>query len=148
MSKFRKNDFDDFRKNNFDDFNKITNYQTTNKSDRDVNKQFDQKQFNSQFIENDNLVNKEKKVGTSDDFKHYDEISDRLLPHQKPVEDIIINIREMFYKSLETLMDRKNPIPYVLSTPDRQFSFAIFLIVIGSLLLLFSNLMISSEDKK
>lgn len=131
-----------------DEINKITNYETTNKSDRNINKQFDLKEFNDQFVQNDVVINKERKQDNSDDMKYLDEISDSLLPHQKPVQDIIINIREMFYKSLELLLDRKNPIPYIFSTADRQFSFAIFLIVIGSLLLLFSNLMISSEDKK
>ena len=128
--------------------NKITNYQTTNKSDRNINKQFDQKEFNNQFNENDSVLNKELKISNSEDMVHYDEISDSLLPHQKPVQDIIINIREIFHKSLEMLVDKKNPIPFMLSTPDRQFSLAILLIVIGSLFLLFSNLMISSEDKK
>jgi hypothetical protein len=120
-------------------FNKVTNYQTTNKSDRNINTQFDQKKFNSQFEEKDLQIN------NSDDMNYYDEISDIILPHQKPVQDIIINIREMFYKTLEILIDKKNPFAYILSTPDRQFSFAILLIVIGSLMLLFSNLMISSS---
>lgn len=137
------------RKNkNPDVLNKITNYQTTNRSDRNIDIQFDQKKFNIQFEENDAQINKEEKINRSDDMNNYDEISDNLLPHQKPVQDIIVNIREMFYKSLEMLIDKKNPIPYILSTPDRQFSFAILLVVLGSLLLLFSNLMISSEDKK
>jgi hypothetical protein len=120
-------------------FNKVTNYQTTNKSDRNINTQFDQKKFNSQFEEKDLQIN------NSDDMNYYDEISDIVLPHQKPVQDIIINIREMFYKTLEILIDKKNPFAYILSTTDRQFSFAILLIVIGSLMLLFSNLMISSS---
>jgi hypothetical protein len=128
--------------------NKITNYQTSNKSDRNINTQFDQKKFNIQFEENYLQINKETTQTNSNDMNHYDEISDKLLPHQKPVQDIIINIREMFYRSLELLIDKQNPIPYILSTPDRQFSFAILLIVIGALLLLFSNLMISSEEKK
>lgn len=126
-------------------FNKVTNYQTTNKSDRNIDKQFDQKKFNSQFEEKDLQINEEIKINNSDDMNYYDEISDNLLPHQKPVQDIIINIREMFYKTLEILIDKKNPFAYILSTPDRQFSFAILLIIIGSLMLLFSNLMISSS---
>lgn len=128
--------------------NKITNYQTTNKSNKNINKQFDQKKFNVQFEDNDLEIAKTTHISNSEDMNHYDEISDKLFPHQKPVEDIIINIREMFYKSLEMLIDKQNPIPYILSSPDRQFSFAILLIVLGSLMLLFSNLMISSEEKK
>ena len=106
---------------------------------------FDQKKLISQFEEKDLQINEEIKINNSDDMNYYDEISDNVLPHQKPVQDIIINIREMFYKTLEILIDKKNPFAYILSTPDRQFSFAILLIIIGSLMLLFSNLMISSS---
>lgn len=124
---------------------KITNYITTNKSDRNVNVQFDQKQFNAQFEERVKQIEEENKLDDSQDMIKPDEISNKLLPHHKPVQDIIINIREMFYKLLEMLIDKQNPIPYLISTPDRQFSLSIFLIVIGTLLLLFSNLMISSD---
>jgi hypothetical protein len=122
--------------------NKITNYQTTNKSDRNINTEFDQKKFNTEFEQNDLQINKDIKQNSSDDMNYNDEILYNILPHQKPIQDIIINIREMFYQILEMLLDKQNPTPYILSTPDRYFSFAIFLIVIGSLLLLFSNLMI------
>ena len=106
--------------------NSNTNYQTTNKSDRDINMQFN---------ENNNMqINKEVKICSSDDINN-------ILPHQKPVQDIIINIREIFYKSLEMLLNKKNPIPYILSTPDIYFSFSILLIILGSLLLFFSNLL-------
>jgi len=127
---------------NIDTPNKITNYQTTNKSDRHINMQFDEKKINMQFDENDVKIKKEFKINSSNDMNQYDEISDNLLPHQKPVQDIIINIREMFYTCLEMVIDKKNPIPYILSNPDRYFSFTILLVVLGSLLLLFSNLMI------
>jgi len=119
-----------------------TKYQTTNKSDRDLNLEFEEQRVKTNFLENI-LQN----LKTSQDMNHYDEILHNKLPHEKPVQDIIINIREMFYKTLELLVDKKNPIPYIISTPDRYFSFAVFLLVIGSLLLLFSNLMISSENK-
>ena len=121
-------------------FNKVTNYQTTNKSDRNINTQFDQKKFNSQFEEKDLQIN------NSDDMNYYDEISDIILPHQKPVQDIIINIREMFYKILEMLIDKQNPIPYIYSSNKRQFSFSLFLIIFGTLLLLLSTLMKSPNE--
>ena len=124
--------------------NKITNYQTTNKSDRNINKQFDLKQFNYEFEESEANINKTRKANSTDDLNKNDEILENVLPHKKPIQDIIINIREMFYIVLEMLVDKKNPLPYLFSTPDRQFSLAIFLIVIGGLLLLFSNIMISS----
>lgn len=120
-------------------------YVTTNKSNRDINKQFDQKNFNKNFEDNEENLQKESKLNKSDDMFQKHQIIDKKLPHNKPIEDIIINIREMFYKILEMLIDKQNPIPYILSSHDRHFAFAILLIVIGALLLLFSNLMISNN---
>lgn len=120
-------------------------YITTNKSNRDINKQFDQKNFNKNFEDNEEKKEIENELNKSDDMFQQHQIIDTKLPHKKPIEDVIINIREMFYKILEMLIDKQNPIPYIFSSPDRHFSFAILLIVIGALLLLFSNLMISSN---
>jgi hypothetical protein len=134
-----------WKKMNPDIPNKITTYETTNKSDRDVDMQFDQTEFNKQFESNEQVIKHQTKLLESDDLSYSDEINGNLLPHQRPVQDIIIIIREMFYNCLEMLIDKKNPIPYVIATPDRQFALAILLIVLGSLFLLFGNLMISSE---
>jgi len=120
---------------------KITNYITTNKSDRNVNKQFDQRQFNDEFEEQAKIDEKERNLKNSQDLLNKHEIINNNLPHKKPIEDVIINIRELFYKIIELLLDKKNPFPYIFSTPDRQFAFSVFLIIIGSLLLLLSNLM-------
>lgn len=117
------------------------NYPSTNKSERDINKQFDQRQFNDKFIKQDEKIIQEQKISKSDDMTRPHEIIQKTLPHQKPVSDVIINIREMFYKSIEMLIDKKNPLEYILSSPDRHFAFATFLIIIGTLLLLLSNLM-------
>ena len=81
-------------------------------------------------------------------MKKTDEIINEKLPHKKPVEDVIINMRDMFYTILEMLVDKQNPIPYIFSSPDRHFAFACLLIIIGTLLLLFSNLMMSSSNEK
>ena len=56
-------------------------------------------------------------------------------------------MREIFYKVLEMLVDRKNPSEYLFSSPDRFFALSVLLLIIGTLLLLFSNLMKSSEEK-
>lgn len=119
---------------------------TTNKSERNINTQFDQRQFNAQFEKNESVVAEEKKKLASPDLNKADEIIINLLPHQRPIEDNIILLREMFYKILEILVDKQNPIPYILSTPDRQFGTSILLITVGSLLLLFSNLMQSPKN--
>ena len=114
----------------------------SNKSNRNLNLDFDLKQFNTKFKANEEQLQKNRK-----NVVISNEIISTKLPHQKPVEDILINIREMFYKVIEMLSDEQNPLPYLFSTPDRQFALSIFLIIIGSCLLLFSNLMISSDEK-
>lgn len=114
-----------------------------NKSNRDVNTQFDQKQFNNQFTENDLKLDNEMKINNNPIMKKNDEINSNILPHQRPIGDIIILMREMFYIVLEMLIYKKNPLPFIFATLERQYIFSLFLIIIGSLLLLFSNLMIS-----
>ncbi len=118
---------------------------TTDKSLRDIDKHFDQKDFNNTFNKNEEELTLKMRQNKSEDMTYHDEILDNKLPHQKPVEDIIITIRDMFYHILELLIDKQNPIPYIFSSYDRYFAFAIFLLIIGSILLLLSNLMISSD---
>ena len=125
-----------------------TQQNTTNKSDRELGNKFDLGQFNTRFEDNDKTIDKENNLKKSPDMKLYDDIIYNKLPHKKPVEDILINIRELFYNLIEILLDRKNPIPYIFSSPDRHFAFSIFLIIVGTLLLLFSNLMISYPNDK
>ena len=128
--------------------NKIEpNYLTTNKSNRNIDKQFDQKNFNKNFEDNETIIEEEKKFIYAQDINQEHQIINKNLPHKKPVEDVIINIREMFYKILEMLIDKQNPIPFIFSSPDRHFAFAILLIIIGTLLLLFSNLMMSNSNE-
>ena len=120
---------------------------TTNKSDRKIDIQFDLYQFNKRFEDEDRKKYEENKKNRSDDMLRPDEILAKQLPHKKPIEEIIVNIREVFYRTLEMLIDKQSPIPYLMSSPDRQFATAAFLIIIGGLLLLFSNLMINKDDK-
>lgn len=124
----------------------MTNINTTNKSDRDLGNKFDIKQFNKTFNDNDDLINKNNIINNN--LQKEDEILVKKLPHKRPVEDIIVSMRELFYVILEMLINKQNPIPYIFSTPDRIFAAAILLIMIGTLLLLFSSLMISSNNTK
>ncbi len=121
---------------------------TTNKSNRELGNKFDLGQFNKTFEDADIQVEKTNKLNSSQDMGKSDEIIDSKLPHKKPVEDLIVNIRNLFYEILEMLIDKKNPLPLIFSSPDRHFAFAILLIIIGTLLLLFSNLMMSPQNEK
>jgi hypothetical protein len=108
---------------------------TTNKSDRELGNKFDINQFNKKFDDNDKIIEQEKK------FMKSDEIIENKLPHEKSIEDIIISIKDVSYKIMELLFNRENPMEYILSTPDRHFAFSLLLIIIGALLLLFSNIL-------
>lgn len=121
------------------DINKpnTTNYSQRNignkfkKIDNDMNKYFE-------VLEERNY--QESILQKNLSFKE-DDISFSLKPHQRTIEDIIMGMRELFFKILEMLIDKDNPIPYIFSSEYRQFDFTLFLIIIGSLLLLLSNIM-------
>ena len=121
---------------------------TINKSDRNIDQKFDQVEFNKQFDIKEEDIRKELNNLKTQDLNIVDEKIKTLPLHKKPTEEVIVTIRELFYKSLEILINKQNPLPFIFATPDRQFAFSILLIGIGTLLLLFSNLMISSEKDK
>ena len=106
------------------------------KSNRDVN--FDPTGFNKDFLEKDkiNLGSNEVDYGYS--------IENNYLPHQQPINVIINNVRELFFIVLEMVIDKKNPLPYIFASETRKFSFAVFLILFGTLFLLLATLMKSN----
>jgi hypothetical protein len=119
--------------------------QTINRSDRDLGSRFNQVDINKMFEENDKKIEEERKFEISDDNDRVDEIVDKNLPHKKPVEDVILNIRELIHKIIELILNFKNPLPYIFSTPDRQFAFTVLIIVVGVIFLFLSNILKSSE---
>jgi len=112
---------------------------TTNHGERDLDVKFDQIQFNKRFEDEDVRMVLNKSFDNNN--KQIDEIISDLLPHEKPIEEIIINMRELFYVLLNKIIDLENPIPYIQSSPDRIFAFSSLIITCGTLLLLLSNLM-------
>jgi hypothetical protein len=62
--------------------------------------------------------------------------------HRKYTEDLGINIKNLFFEMLEMLANGKNPVPYAMSEPNKQFAFSVMILMIGVLMLFFSNLMI------
>lgn len=120
-----------------------------NKDVRNLNVQFDQKQFNQKFENNNEQLNKEIKQDFSPDMTIVDDLDEPniMLPHQRSIEDIIIIIRETFFKVMELLSNKENPIPFIMSSPDRFFCMAVVMIILGCMLLLLSNLLKSSGNK-
>jgi len=110
---------------------------------RDANfVKFDPTGFNKKFEENE----KTKKLVLVQKNLDDNDIEIVTLPHKEPVEKIILDIRDLFFQILNILENQENPIPYIFSSDKRQFSFALFLIIFGTLLLLLSSLMKSSYD--
>ena len=58
------------------------------------------------------------------------------------MDDLGIDIKNLFFKLLEILANGENPIPFIMSNSRNQFVFAIMIITIGGLMLFLSNLMI------
>ena len=121
---------------------------TTNRSNRELGNKFDLGQFNKSFDENEGKIDQSNRLNSSQDMGKSDESISTKLPHKKPVEDLIVSMRNLFYLILEMLLDKQNPIPFIFSSPDRHFAFAVLLIIIGTMLLLFSNLMMSPSNEK
>lgn len=96
----------------------------------------DNKDFNKRFEKTEKTVLVDDKIDNEYSNKHY--------PHKDSLEKIIINIRELFFIVLEMLIDKKNPLPFIFASESRKFSFAVFLLLFGSLLLLLSTLMKSA----
>jgi hypothetical protein len=112
-----------------------------NKSQKNINQQFDQKQFNKIFEDNEKEVEKQFKQDNSMDMVIVDESVLTILPHKRPIEDIVIITRETFFKTLEKIQSRENPLPWIQESPDRFFTTAIFLIIVGACMLLLSTVM-------
>jgi hypothetical protein len=104
---------------------------------------FDPVKFNNQF--NSKEAEDNKQSNKSNDLE-FDADFSRMLPHKQPVEDIIIGIRDLFFIILDKLENKKNPIPFIFASEQRQFCFSLFLIIFGALLLFLSTLMVSPTN--
>ena len=107
------------------------------------NKQFEERisseKYKYSFSDTENEVNPDNRFENQ-----YDEIS-KLNPINLSLGEIIIDLRNMFFIILELISKNKNPINYITSTPKRKYTFSLFLIVFGCLLLLLSTLMMEKK---
>jgi hypothetical protein len=114
--------------------------QVNNKADRDVDVKFSLVKFNNDFEEQQKIADEDNKIETKLNQIN-DDIQTEVLPHERPLGDIMINVRELIYVIIFSITSFKNPVTYVLSNPDRQFALTIFLVVLGSILLFVSNIL-------
>lgn len=90
---------------------------------------FNTDEFNKKFEEIDTNIKKPEFI------------TEKELENINYTEDLGINIKNLFFEILEILMNKKNPIPYIMENEKRQFLFAIMVLIIGGLLLFWYNLL-------
>ena len=61
------------------------------------------------------------------------------------LNDIILEMNDIFFISLEMLTKRQNPLLFIFSTPKRQFCSSLLMLILGFLLLVLSNLMMENK---
>uniref|UniRef100_A0A6C0DCI2 Uncharacterized protein n=1 Tax=viral metagenome TaxID=1070528 RepID=A0A6C0DCI2_9ZZZZ len=107
------------------------------------NTKFDPTNFNKNFEDND--IGNNRNINLQNNLEEED-MKIILLPHKQPVENIILNIRDLFFEILNRIENKENPLPFIFSSNNRQFAFSIFLIIFGTLLLLLATLMKSPYE--
>lgn len=117
------------------------------KLERDIN--FDAKKFNLDFEEQDSIVeeeeinNKRRAYVESEEEENRRELEKKHLNYS---EDLIINMKEMFFFVLEALSFGHNPFPQIFRDEKKLFTFSLMIIILGALMLFLSNLMINEEN--
>jgi predicted PurR-regulated permease PerM len=109
------------------------NYQnTTNHSDRDINKRFNQVAFNQNFEENNNklLLSDEKQQNISNEAKP---IQTDIYPHNESIDKNVMNTKNFIFKILNQSNNLFNNI-------SDYFYSGIISLLIGIILLLLLNL--------
>ena len=89
----------------------------------EFNKYFEKKDLINKQRQELNLINKE--------IEQNKEIIQKKSDNLFFFEDLVINIKNLFFEILELLLDFKNPIPYILENEKREFEFAVMILLIG-----------------
>jgi hypothetical protein len=108
------------------------------KSLRDIDIKFNLQDFNKDFEKN--LSKKTNFYDEEYEIKYNN--TNEIPPHKRSIEQLIIDARNIFYKILDLIINKQNPLEFILSSPTRLFVSSILIIIIGCLLLLLSGLMI------
>lgn len=88
-----------------------------------------------------NILSEIKSEYDSDIKKEKNKQNKKVLPHQRKLDEIIFDVRIVLLKVMEMLLNKENPLPFILSEDRHQFAFCILVITIGVIMLLFSNLL-------
>lgn len=103
---------------------------------------FDPTNFNKNFELNDKKFQENNIINQIDNQDYTIELD----PHKQPIENIIVDIQNIFYQVIDIIQDKQNPIPFIMASNKRIFTFSLFLMIIGTLLLILSTLMKSPNE--
>ena len=103
---------------------------------------FNASEFNKNFEQENQEV---QEVQGEENQKKQQQENQKIPENLSYTNDLGINIKNLFFEILELLMNKENPIPYIMENEKRQFYFAIMILLIGGLLLFWSNLMINES---
>lgn len=104
------------------------------------NKNFEKK-IKEKLKKEKNITNKNKYI-FNQDLKDDEVFND---VNKLSIEDIVLEIRDIFYISLKLISKKKNPINYIMSSQKRKYCSSILIIILGCLLLLLSTLMMEKS---
>lgn len=115
---------------------------------------FNPDEFNKKFEESDMIIQEESIKQEVNSIKQNE---GPIKQHEGPIkqhkgpeninytENFGINMKNLFFKILEILMNKENPFPYILDNDERVFLVAMMILIIGVLLLFWSNLIINES---
>ena len=108
---------------------------------------FNPDEFNKKFEESDMIIQEESIKQEVNSIKQHE---GPIKQHKGPeninyTENFGINMKNLFFKILEILMNKENPFPYILDNDERVFLVAMMILIIGVLLLFWSNLIINES---
>ena len=112
---------------------------------------FNASEFNKNFEQEENQGVQEvqgeenQKKQQQENQKKQQQENQKIPENLSYTNDLGINIKNLFFEILELLLNKENPIPYIMENEKRQFYFAIMILLIGGLLLFWSNLMINES---
>ena len=112
------------------------------------NQKFNADEFNAKFEEED-LKSEQESINKQEinNKQEKTNINKQEINNKSNIyiNDLGLNMKNLFFEILELLINKQNPIPYIMENEKRQFTFSIMILIIGGLLLFLSNLMINDK---
>ena len=130
-------------------------------SNKNIDTSFKLNKLNEKFLSEDRKVNSEiyseikyidkTKYVTPQEYLNYLDYNDLdLKPHYEYNNNnnnnntnfnIIISMHDLFFKIMEMVLNKQNPLPYIFKSNERHLHFSLLLLLFGVILLLISTLL-------